>query len=98
MSALVSCIIPVFNGERYVREAIESVQAQRHRPLELIVVDDGSTDGTANLVRSFGGRYATCFSRTRDQPRRATVDLVWRVDTGKLRWLVLKSRWEAHTI
>jgi glycosyltransferase involved in cell wall biosynthesis len=54
MSALVSCIIPVFNGERFVREAIESVLAQRHRPLELIVVDDGSTDGTANVVRSCG--------------------------------------------
>lgn len=61
MSALVSCIIPVFNGERYVREAIESVLAQRHRPLELIVVDDGSTDGTADVVRSCGAEVRYMF-------------------------------------
>jgi glycosyltransferase involved in cell wall biosynthesis len=51
---LVSCVIPVFNGERHVGEAIDSVLGQNHRPLEVIVVDDGSTDATADVVQSRG--------------------------------------------
>jgi len=51
---LVTVIIPVYNGELFVRQAIESVLRQEHAPLELVVVDDGSTDKTAALVQSFG--------------------------------------------
>ena len=50
---LISCIIPVFNGEQYLREAIDSIFNQTYRPLEVIVVDDGSTDGTPSLVASY---------------------------------------------
>jgi len=52
-AALVSCIVPVYNGEPYVRETIKSILAQTHRPIETIVVDDGSTDGTAETVGEF---------------------------------------------
>ena len=45
-SPLISCIVPVFNGERYLREALDSILADAYRPIEIIVVDDGSTDGT----------------------------------------------------
>jgi glycosyltransferase involved in cell wall biosynthesis len=50
---LVSCIVPVFNGERYLREALDSILGQTHRALEIIVVDDGSTDGTAAIVAGY---------------------------------------------
>jgi glycosyltransferase involved in cell wall biosynthesis len=53
---LVSCIVPVFNGERYLREALDSILAQTHPVLEVIVVDDGSTDSTAEIVRSYADR------------------------------------------
>src|SRR5688500_9490309 len=46
----VSCIIPVYNGERFLGEALESVLAQSHPIHEVIVVDDGSTDGTRAVV------------------------------------------------
>jgi glycosyltransferase involved in cell wall biosynthesis len=55
MPPLVSVIIPTYNRWPLVREAIESVLAQRFRDLELIVVDDGSTDGTVCELGSFGG-------------------------------------------
>jgi glycosyltransferase involved in cell wall biosynthesis len=50
----VSVVLPVRNGERYLGPAIESVLAQSEPPEELIVVDDGSTDGSGDLARSFG--------------------------------------------
>jgi glycosyltransferase involved in cell wall biosynthesis len=51
---LVSVIIPVYNCERYLAEAIESALGQSHRPVEVIVIDDGSTDGTAAVATGFG--------------------------------------------
>ena len=54
--SLVSCVVPVFNGERYLAEAIESILAQTHRPIDVIVADDGSTDGTAAIASGYGGR------------------------------------------
>ena len=51
---VVSVIIPVFNGEKYLGEAIESVIAQTYRFVETIVIDDGSTDNSASVARRFG--------------------------------------------
>lgn len=50
----VSVIIPVYNGERHLAEAIQSVLAQTLPPDEVIVVDDGSTDDSAAVARAFG--------------------------------------------
>lgn len=50
---LVSVIIPVYNGGRYLRAALESVFAQTYRPFEVIVVDDGSADDSGAIAQSF---------------------------------------------
>jgi glycosyltransferase involved in cell wall biosynthesis len=54
LGALVSCVVPVYNGERFVRETLDTVVGQTYRPIEVLVVDDGSTDGTAAVAGSYG--------------------------------------------
>lgn len=49
----VSVVMAVFNGEKYLREAISSVLSQTFRNFELVIVDDGSTDRSAEIVRSY---------------------------------------------
>ena len=53
MVELVSVIMPAFNAEKYISESIESVIAQTYTNWELIIVDDGSTDNTAKIVKVF---------------------------------------------
>jgi glycosyltransferase involved in cell wall biosynthesis len=48
--ALVSVLIPAFNAEKYIRETLGSVASQTHRNLEVLVVDDGSSDGTGAIA------------------------------------------------
>lgn len=52
----VSVVIPVYNGERFIARAIDSVLAQSHPVADIVVVNDGSTDGTAEVLRPYGDR------------------------------------------
>ena len=51
--ALVSVIIPAYNAEAYIERALKSISNQTYNNIEIIVVDDGSTDDTARIVKSF---------------------------------------------
>jgi hypothetical protein len=53
--ALVSIIVPAFNAAPFLRESLESLRAQSYSPVEILVMDDASTDATADIAASCGG-------------------------------------------
>jgi len=53
---LVSVVIPVYNGQRFLRESLESVFAQTFQDFEIVCVDDGSTDASYELLQQYRGR------------------------------------------
>lgn len=50
---LLSIIIPVYNAEKYLRRCLESVRTQRYDPCEVLLVDDGSTDASAEICKEY---------------------------------------------
>lgn len=56
IDGLVSCVVPVFNGVRHLAASLESILAQNYGSIEVIVVDDGSTDGTRSVATSLAER------------------------------------------
>src|SRR5579872_3523283 len=95
-SATVSVIIPAYDSERYVADAVRSVLAQTYRPYEIIVVDDGSTDGTARALEAFGGEIRYLHQDNRGEPaarntgmRAATGEYIAFLDSDDL-WLPQK--------
>ena len=64
----VSIIIPVYNGEAFLEEAVESIRRQNYQPLEIIIVNDGSTDGTAKIAASFKGDVRYVFQPNSGPP------------------------------
>lgn len=55
---LVSIVVPVLDGERHLRESLDSILAQTYEPIEVIVMDDGSTDGTADIIAAYADSVA----------------------------------------
>jgi glycosyltransferase involved in cell wall biosynthesis len=81
MSKLVSVVIPTYNRRHLVVEAIESVLAQTYRPLEIIVVDDGSTDGTEEELSRFKDKLR--YLRQENRGPSAARNLGIRAATGE---------------
>ena len=50
---LVSVIIPVYNGEKYVASCLNNMMAQTYKKMEIIVIDDGSKDDSAKIAREY---------------------------------------------
>lgn len=67
MTPSISVIMPVFNGKRTIASAIKSVLHQTFPDFELLVLDDGSTDGTSDIVRSFQDPRVRLFRDARNQ-------------------------------
>jgi len=69
----VSVVMPVYNGEKYVARAIESILHQTFRDFELLIIDDGSTDATAGILADYAARDARI--RVLAQPQNTGVAL-----------------------
>ena len=72
MDGLVSVVIPVHERPRLLADAVHSALAQDHRPLEIIIVDDGSRDATPDVAQSLARRHAPCV-RVLRQARRGVA-------------------------
>jgi glycosyltransferase involved in cell wall biosynthesis len=70
---LVSIVVPSYNQGRYIRETIESALSQDYRPLEVVVMDGGSSDETVAVLQSFGDPSEL---RWRSEPDKGVVDAV----------------------
>ena len=80
---LVTISMPAFNSERYIAEAIESVLAQTYTNFELIIVDDGSTDGTREIINRYQDvRIIKIFSE-KNQGLIATRNKIASIARGK---------------
>lgn len=55
MNKLISIVLPIYNGEKYMRESIDSVLAQTYTNWELLIIDDASTDHTAEIAAEYAG-------------------------------------------
>ncbi|HWD84682.1 MAG TPA: glycosyltransferase family A protein [Solirubrobacteraceae bacterium] len=71
---LVSVVMAALDEEEFIAEALESVLAQDYEPLEVIVVDDGSTDGTARIAAGFGVPVLRLAHRGASQARNAGLE------------------------
>ncbi|MFH1402728.1 MAG: glycosyltransferase [Candidatus Altiarchaeota archaeon] len=95
MALKVTFAVPVYNGSRYIRDVLEAVKSQTIQPHEIIVVDDGSTDGTRDMVSGIEGvrlveKPHTGLSDTRNRAiREARGEFICFLDSD----IVLESNW-----
>jgi glycosyltransferase involved in cell wall biosynthesis len=102
-AAPVSVVIPAYNAERYIRDAITSIQAQTCRPSEIVVVDDGSSDRTASLASAFTG--VRLFQKPNGGPgsarnlglKHATQPLIAFLDADDI-WSPRKIEWQIQSL
>jgi glycosyltransferase involved in cell wall biosynthesis len=84
-NALVSVIVPTRNSARFLRACLESVKRQTYRPIEIIVVDNNSTDATAAIAREYTTRVFSCGPERSAQVnygvRKAAGTYVYKVDS-----------------
>jgi glycosyltransferase involved in cell wall biosynthesis len=86
-SPFVSVVMPVYNGEKYLREAIESILAQTFRNFELIAVDDGSTDGSASILASYRQQDERIVILTHSQNQGIVSALNWGLEIGQGKYI-----------
>lgn len=92
---MISVVVPAYNARAFLREALTSVFSAQVQPLEVIVVDDGSTDGTAEVTLDFPVRCV----RTEHRGVSAARNLGLATATGEfLTWLDADDRWPTERL
>lgn len=85
--SLVSIVLPVYNGERYLRQSIESCLKQTHNDLELIIVDDASTDSTHEIIAAQTDPRIKVIINTTNQGLPRSLNIGFQLASGKyLTW------------
>jgi len=84
---LISVVLPVYNGEKYLVEAIDSVLVQSFSDFELIVIDDGSTDGSLRILQEYQKRDKRILLVSRENRNLATT-LNDSIDIARGEWIV----------
>lgn len=88
----VSVIIPVYNTEKYVREAILSITQQSLKELEIIIINDGSTDGSLDIVEKSAIRIAVYIyirKQIRGYPKREIPALIMHGANISISWIAM---------
>lgn len=83
---LVSVVLPVYNGEKYLVEAIDSILVQTFASFEVIMIDDGSTDGSLQILRSYEQRDSRVRVIARENRGLATT-LNDSIDIARGKWI-----------
>lgn len=81
MGPLVSVVVPVYNQGPYLEEAIQSLLVQTYQNIEIIVLDDGSTDTTAQVLKKYTGRFHWENHQNMGQSR--TLNKGWQMAKGE---------------
>jgi glycosyltransferase involved in cell wall biosynthesis len=93
----VSVILPVYNGVKYLQQAVDSVIAQTLQPAEILLVDDGSTDGSRELIESIETPFAKHVLFQENRFQSAARNLAASVATGKyLAFIDHDDIWYTH--
>lgn len=80
---LVSVIVPCYNHEKYVQECIESVVNQTYKNIELIVIDDGSSDNSPKILQDLSKKYNFCFEHQKNRGLSGTLNKALELTSGK---------------
>ena len=106
MSELVSILVPAYDAERWIGEALSSAVTQTWPNKEIIVVDDGSTDGTLAAARRFASPFVKVVTQdNRGRARRAIMPMLWHKGSTSSGWMPMtcwrltrsRGRWHLRT-
>ena len=81
--ALISVILPVYNAEKHLREAIDSILSQSYSHFELFIINDGSTDSTEQIIQSYTDPRIKCIKNEKNLGLIATLNKGIELSTGE---------------